>query len=339
MVRLATPYPAHHGRCRLGSLPIAPGTIAGLYQGDGSWSITSKRNGRGVTHGVRLSLAMRDDDPTPFAAYEALRRWTGAPVGWLRHNREYRVNEWHVDAAREVADLCGFFTTHPVIAPRAWGQLNAAREAALILAEWSGGRKRPGRLPEAARLRLRELQDAIPDRAPATSPLPAAPTMALVSAAYLGDTLAGLVAAEGYLGLRTRRGKFSPVFALPQRIDNGALLTGLRDRLGIGTVTDRLAGRRGSPSVVWRVERIAECAELAGLLRRHPLPAASPKAAQLDLWTAALGVRDLVTGGGRRHGASASPDLAALYEALRAAKRYGGPRLLCECPQPAEAVA
>jgi hypothetical protein len=36
---------------------------------------------------------------------------------------------------------------------------------------------------------------------------------------------------------------------------------------------------------------------------------------------------DLVT-----DGASASPEIVSLYRALRDAKRYAGPRLLCECP-------
>ena len=41
---------------------------------------------------------------------------------------------------------------------------------------------------------------------------------------------------------------------------------------------------------------------------------------------------DLVTDGRRRRGASASPEIVSLYRALRDAKRYAGPRLLCECP-------
>ena len=90
----------------------------------------------------------------------------------------------------------------------------------------------------------------------------------------------------------------------------------------------------GSPAYQLVVEREDDVDELVRLLRVHPLPEASPKAAQLDAWAELIALRRGVLTSGARGDLGRSGAVAALVAELRDAKRYAGPRSLCTCPTP-----
>lgn len=190
-------------------------------------------------------------------------------------------------------------------------------------------------MPLADQARLLELRELTPVRGASVERLPTAPTAELASDTHWGWHLSGFVAAEGHVSLRDAASKFAPQFTVVQRVDNIPLLEAYRDRLAIGTIRVRPAGRGINQMAEWSVTRIGDCAVLVDYLTRFPLPACSPKAAQVEVWAGALAVRAKVTDGGRRHGARASSELAEAYQRLRAMKEYKGPRLLCDCRQPA----
>lgn len=331
-MRILSPFPPHHTRCRLGSSYLEPGQIAGILDGDGAFTLLRRRSSVGIRIRPQIALVMRDDDPTPLAVWESIRRRRGAPLGYLLRSTTARRHEWRVDRLDDVVELSEWLARYPLISPRGYRQLSIVREVSLILlaARIPGGGMR--RLPLADQARLLELRDVIPARGGPSEPLPASPVVDSVSAEHLGWGLAGLIAAEGYLSLRSVRSKFAPHFSLGQRIDNIALLEGFRDRLGIGEIRVQPArSARSGAMASWSVTRLADCRRLIDQLRTFPIPVCSPKAEQFEVWAAALDLRERVTDGGRRHGASTSAGLAQAAERLHLMKRYSGRRLLCHC--------
>jgi hypothetical protein len=326
-----SPYPVHHTRCRLGATHLEPGQIAGILDGDGAFTLLRRRSESGIRIRPQIALAMRDDDPTPLAVWASIRARRGAPIGFFLRSEAHRRHEWRVDRLIDVVELTEWLARYPLISPRGYRQLSMVREVALILlaARVPGGGAR--RLPAADAARLAEIRELIPARHSPAVQLPPAPTAASASAEHRGWLLSGLLAADGSIALRNERSKFAPSLSLVQRIDNLAVLELFRGDLGAGEIRVRPARGQGAPLAVWEVTRLDDCARLVAHLRAYPLPACSPKARQLDLFAAALDVRARSTDGGRRHGARASAELASLAAALREAKVYRGPRLLCEC--------
>ena len=147
---------------------------------------------------------------------------------------------------------------------------------------------------------------------------------------------AGFVAAEGLLGTHTFGGRRRrPFFAMTQRDDNLQLLRFLRERLGLGRVHP-VPVKVGHPASVFTVTRTADLETLARVLRADPLPDASPKARQFDLWAelisltrATYRIRWPDTSGADRLAAATASELGDM-------KRYGGRASLCDCrPEPA----
>jgi hypothetical protein len=334
-VRILSPYPDHHFLCRPGSTRLEPGQIAGILDGDGSFTLLRRRSTAGIRIRPQIALVMRDDDPTPLSVWASIKARRGRPMGVLLRSRTQRRHEWRVDRLDEVVELADWLARHPLLSPRGYRQLAMVREVSLILlaARIPGGGMR--RLPIADQARLLEIRALIPARGQPVGRQPSSPVADLVSMEHRGWVLAGLVAAEGSFSLRNEHSKFAPRFELSQRIDNVALLESLRDELGIGTLRVRPGRTARSGDVArWVVSRLGECRRLVDQLRQFPIPISSPKAGQFDCWAAALDIRDQVTAGGRRHGASGSTSLAAAAAELRAMKTYRGPRLLCDCPEP-----
>ncbi len=279
----------------------------------------------------------RVDDPTPLAVHASLASYVGRPLGHLRaSDRKYH---WRAASLADVQAVVRFLDRHPLLSPRGAAQLEVVREAGFILAAARERRGAAVPLDPAELRRLGELRAAIParERVSASLPLPAAARDA--DDRRLGSYFAGFVAAEGCFGVQrdgTRR--VTPWFALTQRVDNLALLEHLRDRLGIGRI-QRIPVTVGSPAVQLVVEREDDIDRLIGQLRVHPLPATSPKAAQLDAWAEVIAVRRAVIATQRRGSLGRSEAVGALVDELHAAKRYQGRRPLCACPRQERADA
>ena len=333
MIRLASPFPTWHSRCPLGSATLAPAQIAGILDGDGSFALDVSRGSDGrVRARPRVGLFMRDDDPTPFAVWQTIRTRRGRAIGRISWTPPYRRNAWTVESIDEVVALTDWLADTPPISPRGYRQFASLRETALILGQAARGSRR-GRVvvPNGDRARIAELQAGMPRREPAYAPLPAAPTMLDSTEEAFGWGLSGLIAAEGYFGVKSERGRYAPVFALSQRIDNRELLVGICERVRIGTVEETPATLRSCPQSWWIVRRQDDCLALVAHLRRYPLPPSSPKARQLPLWAEALGIH---TTRSRLRRVADKARLAELHALVKEAKGYAGPRLLCACPAP-----
>jgi hypothetical protein len=333
-MRLLSPYPDHHVLCRVGGTSLEPGQIAGILDGDGAFTLLRRRSASGIRIRPQIALAMRDDDPLPLAVWASVKARRGAAMGVMLRSNTYRRHEWRVDRLDEVVELSNWLSRHPLLSPRGYRQLSIVREVALILltARVPGGGTR--RLPLADQARLLELRELIPARGQDVTRMPPSPVAALASPEHRGWVLAGLIAAEGSFSLRNEHSKLAPAFSLSQRIDNIALLEMYRDQLGIGDIRLRPArSPRAGQMAIWTISRLGDCGTLAEALRDYPVPVASPKAAQVDVWIEALDQRRRLTAERPRQRVAMSPILVDLAERLRAAKRYAGPRLLCECGQ------
>lgn len=313
MAVMASPYPAHHSLCPLGSLSIPEPQLLGILEGDAT--VTLRRTSSGFRPSIRI--AARDDDVTPFALWATVARARGSALGRLRRRADYRRNEWLVDDPADVIELAewlGGTVPHP---PRLGSLLGLARQGALELLTVSAasGPTRPD-LNGLAR-QVRATNRGLVTLAPSDDLRRAADE-------HIAWLFSGLFGADGHLALRNRQARFAPVAVVSQRDDNAALLDLLAKRIALGEI------HRQGRQLYWRVSRLEDCRELLGLLREYPLPLSSPRRRQLDVWGRALSLRD------RRP--SRSVALATLYDALREAKRYSGPRLLCSCPMPAQAT-
>ncbi len=312
---LSSPFPPHHRTCRPAGEIIAPGTIAGILDGDGSFFLAR----RGDRYVPGIWLGMRDDDPLPFAVATSLAVRLGRPVGRMRHlehRGRHGRNVFAVQAIDDLLAVTAFLARYPVLSPKGAVRLAAVREATLRLADSRPGPGRPA--PIADKVRLRALADALEtgSLAPDSS---AARLGGHASDAYVADYFAGLVAAEGTFGIHSPGHSFRLTAALGQRDWNRPVLDLLRERLGLGHVWS--VGRRMDALVI---ASAIDWAHLVELLRAHPIPSASPKAEQAALWIEAVGVRRALGPG--------APDLAGLRARLMGLKAYRGPRLLCECP-------
>lgn len=320
------------GRLPLRARAPPSGTIAGLLDGDASLALLARGSGERLRYVPSVAYAVRDDDPTPVWAWASLAALRGgAPVGRVRHYAAARDLGWWLSSVPDVLALTGFLARAPLLSPRGWRQVTAVREAALILSDGRPRRSATEPLAPAEVARLRELRESIPRADGAmTQPLPLPAVFAGVDDRYLGAYLAGFIAAEGSLELRSAGSHHHrPLFRLTQRVDNLELLAALRDRLGIG----RLAGvavARGAPAWQWVVDGLEGIDLLVGLLREHPLPAGSPKARVFEAWAEAVGVRRHVRLTQARGGLRRDPDLARLAAEVRAVRAYGGPWRCCE---------
>ena len=319
--------PPWHRSCRA-DVPIAPDTIAGILDGDGSLGLVGRR-GRQVP---AVSLSMRDDDPTPIAVARSLAAFVGRPLGGVYHHGGR--HHWRVGSLADVSAVIAFLERHRPLSPRGALQLRAIAEAAAILRSIRArrGARAPLTVDEADR--LAGLRASIPGRGPVSEPLPLPATTETADLRTLHDYFAGFAAAEGCFETRSAGSHHArPVFRLTQRVDNLGLLEHLRDRLGIGRIAP-VSVTVGSPAYQLVVEREDDVDELVRLLRVHPLPEASPKAAQLDAWAELIALRRGVLTSGARGDLGRSGAVAALVAELRDAKRYAGPSSLCACPTP-----
>lgn len=333
-MKIESPFPPEHSRCRLGSSYLEPGQIAGLLDGDGAFTLLRRLSPGGARVRPQVALAMRDDDPTPFAVWASIAAWRGRPMGSLYRSATHRRHEWRVERLDDLADLTDWLARHPLLSPRGQLRFSAIREATLILmaSRLPGGGSR--RLPAADLARLTTLRASLPVRGDRVDRLPSSPVAPLASANHRGWALSGLIAAEGSFSLRSERSKLAPEFSLSQRIDNVTLLEAYRDEMRIGTIRLRPARASSNALAAWVVSRIDDCAQLVDRLRAYPLPQASPKAEQFNVWAFALHLRAIVTDDGRRHGASSSDALRRARVVLQTLKKYAGPRLLCSCGRP-----
>lgn len=319
--------PPWHRSCRA-DVPIAPDTIAGILDGDGSLTLVGRR-GRQVP---AVSLSMRDDDPTPLAVARSLEAFVGRPLGGVYHHGGR--HHWRVGSLADVSAVIGFLERHRPLSPRGALQLAAIAEATAILRSIRARRGARAPLTAAEAGRLAELRASIPGRGPVSEPLPLPATTATADLRTLHSYLAGFAAAEACFETRSSGSHHArPVFRLTQRVDNVELLEHLRDRLGIGRIAP-VSVRVGSPAFQLVVEREDDVDELVALFRAHPLPESSPKAAQLDAWAELIAIRRGVITSGARGDLGRSAAVAALAAGLRDAKRYAGPRSLCTCPTP-----
>ena len=311
MARLTSPFPDHHTSCpdALANLPVA--LLLGIFDGDGTISFARRANGAVQP---KVTVASRDDDATPFAFALGLTHARGAPLGWLRRRAELRRNEWVVDDPAEVLEFATWLTAAQPLAPRTLSVLGPVVQAASILVG-ADGVPSPDATHELARM-------AGPARhlARNAAPLPAPSSLTAASDDRLGWELAGLLSSDGYLALRNRAARFAPVASISQRTDNEVLLKLLRERLGLGDLV--VQGRQ----VSLRITRHEDLRRLIALLRTHPIPPAAPRRRQFEIWAGAVALR------GTRP--SRDPEIVAVCDALRRAKRYAGPRLLCSCQAP-----
>jgi hypothetical protein len=304
------------------------GSIAGILDGDGSLTLVGRR-GRQVP---AVSLSMRDDDPTPIAVARSLAAFVGRPLGGVYHHGGR--HQWRAGSLADVGAVIGFLERHRLLSPRGALQLAAIAEAAAILCSIRArrGARAPLTADEAAR--LDELRESIPGRGSVSGPLALPATTEVVDLRTLGAFFAGFAAAEGCFETRSSGTHHArPVLRLTQRVDNLALLEQFRDRLGFGRIAP-VSVTVGSPAFQLVVEREDDVDALVALLRAHPLPESSPKAAQLDAWAELIALRRGVITNGPRGDLGRSAAVAALVAELRGAKRYTGPRTLCTCPTP-----
>lgn len=316
----------HRPGCPYSHVLLAPGTIAGVLDGDGSFSLVARGEGERRRYVPHVSYVVRDDDPTPLWAARSVAELRGAPLGQVHHYPSQRDLGWWVGSVPDVVALAGFLTRAPLLSPRGWRQLAAVREAALLLADGRPRRNATEPLHPAEVERLRELHASIP-RADGSlvEPLPLPAVFDAVDDRYLGAYLAGFIAAEGCFELRSYGSHFhAAVFRLTQRIDNLALLEAFRDRLGIGRLND-VPVTKGSPAVQWVVDDRLGIERLVELLRSHPLPPGSPKARTLEPLTEAIAVRRHIRLTRPRGALRTDPDLRRLGDEIRAIRRYGGP--------------
>jgi hypothetical protein len=309
---------------------LAPGTVAGLLDGDGSLALLPRGTGERRRYVPQVSYVVRDDDPTPMWVAISVAQLRGASVGQVRHLVAARDLGWWVGSVADVVAVTGFLTRAPLLSPRGWRQLSAVREAALVLADGRPYRSATEPLAPADIARLRELRATIP-RADGsmTEPLPLPPVFAAVDDRYVGAYLAGLAAAEGCFELRSSGTHYYvPVFRLTQRVDNRALLEALCERIGIGRLA-AVAVTKGAPAWQWVVDDRQGTGRLIEILREHPLPPGSPKARVFDAWTEAVAVRHYVRLGRARGSLRADPDLARLGRQIREIRRYRGPWACC----------
>lgn len=287
---------------------LPPMQIAGLLDGDAT--IVVSRLGGSPSPRPRIVVATRDDDPTPFALWSSIHQLRGSPLGWLRRRAERRRNEWVIDDPRQIIELTDWLASTPLLAPRSEYLIDLARAASTILLGREAG-------TAAGDAELATLVAASREASRSAQPLPAPPQLESASDEQIAWSLSGMIAADGSLALRNRKAHFAPVRALSQRSDNRALLQAYVNRLGLGDLIEQ------GTQVSLRVTRLDDCRCLADIVRRHPLPASSPRSRQFDVWMSAMAMR------GTRPGSSA--DMSAAFENLRRAKRYAGPRLLCSC--------
>ena len=228
----------------VGSTILRPSQVAGILEGDGGFTLLRRRaGGGGVRVRPQIALLMRDDDPTPLAVWTSIGSWAGHPVGLCFRSPHLRRHEWRVDRLADVVFVTEVLVRHPFLSPRGYRNLATLREIALILAAArapGGGAKR---MPLADQARLLELRELTPVRGASVERLPTAPTAELASDTHWGWHLSGFVAAEGHVSLRDAASKFAPQFTVVQRVDNIPLLEAYRDRLAIGTIRVRPAGR------------------------------------------------------------------------------------------------
>jgi hypothetical protein len=316
--------PPWHVACRADIL-VPPDTIAGILDGDGCLTLV-RRVGRPVPV---VALSMRDDDPTPIAVARSVAAYVGRSIGHITHRG--RVWHWRVTAVADIGELVRFVERHPLLSPRGAANLAAIGAATAILRSVHGRTGRHGPLSplEATRLEETWRLTGLRDRPGLAKPLPD------VAAATSDDRLhawfAGFVAAEGLLGTQTVGGRRRrPLFAVTQRDDNLPLLLFLRERLGLGRVHP-VPVKVGHPASVLTVTRTADLETIARILRADPLPDASPKAGQFDLWAELVSLTRATyrtrwpdTSGVDRLAAATASQLADM-------KRYGGRASLCDC--------
>ena len=185
------------------------------------------------------------------------------------------------------------------------------------------------------RLRIFEVRDvamaSIDQRAGAKDPSLTRPSddrtrCWAASGQHLRGVAIGLIATNGYIGIRDARSRYAPVLHVTQSTVNRQLLEQVRDATGIGLI--EAAGRRGG-LVAWSIRRRRDADRLMALLAEEPLPPSSPKCRQLALWSQAWLLR-----GDRSLGRldAGRPDLDALAESLCAAKTRAPRTFLCSCP-------
>jgi hypothetical protein len=261
-----------------------------------------------------VTVGARDDDAIPFALAVSIASHRGQAIGWTRRRADLRRNEWVVDAPADLIDLVAWLrAVAPPLAPRLTTLLPIVEAAAALL-------RGPSPVPAADLTALARRAGDITSHA---APLPAPTALESASDERIWWEVSGLLAADGHLAIRDRHARFAPMAIVSQRTDNLALLQAVHERTGIGDLAVR------ATQATWRVARAADVAVLAERLREHPLPLASRKRSQLEIWTSAVAMKTT--------GRSARSRLADAADALRRARRYDGPRLLCGCDEAAPA--
>ncbi len=319
MPRLESPFPPHHRRCLLGSTILDPSVVAGLLDGDGAVGL--EHVGR-TSGGVRLrpyvSLASPDDDPTPFAAWMAVRSATGRNLGSIYWDPRRRRNAWRVKRLREVIEFLEWLRDYPPLTPHLIRRTREVHDVALALLEGRGSRA-------ATQLALRERSSgAGPQLRHDASPFPGYWS---VSDRHLRGVIVGLIATDGYFAIKNARSRYAPVFSLPQRQEAAGLLEAIRSRMDLGEVEQVTVRSGSSGQIAWVVRRRADAGRLIEFLEEFPLPPTSPTAAQLRIWTRAWLAREERQATRLRE----SRPLAVLYAEIRQAKLHGPHAMLCSC--------
>jgi hypothetical protein len=320
MAWMDSPYPENHVQCRVGASLLPFSQLVGYLEGEAT--IAVRRFSHDGWPRPRIIVSARDDDATPFAAWRTMAAAAGRPIGGIRRMAEQRRNVWQTSDPIDVIAFLTFLSQGRPLLARTMMLIPIALNAAGELAEVESPvspriRERLGRLAAEYRAAVRADQVATPVEADWSD------------RADLRWWLSGLFAADGYLGLRDRRGAFAPEAQLSQAAINRDGLVRIQQSLGLGQLRAQRA-RSGREQWTWKIRDRDDCLEWASILDCHPMPNASPRFSQLQPWTQALRTRsDFDTNDGPLARAGALEDL---YVQLRATKRYAGARLLCSCP-------
>lgn len=305
MQRLESPFPPHHRRCLVGGTLLAPSVVAGLLDGDGFAGVERVRTPSGIVR-LRpyLGIGARDDDATPFAVSRTVHASLGRPLGAILWDPRRQRNVWRVTRVRDLVEVIDWLGQHPPLGLGFRLRIIEARDVAMASIDQRAGAKDPS------------LTRGSDDRTRCWA----------ASEKHLRGVAVGLIATNGYIGIRDRRSRYAPVFHVTQSTGNRHLLEQVRDATGVGLI--ETAGRRGG-LVAWTIRKRREADRLMALLAEEPLPPSSPKCRQLVIWSQAWLLR-----GDRSRGRldAGRPDLDVLVEDLRAAKSRAPRTFLCSCP-------
>jgi hypothetical protein len=304
MQRLESPFPPHHRRCLVGGTLLAPSVVAGLLDGDGFAGVERVTTPGTVRLRPYLGIGARDDDATPFAVFRTVHASLGRPLGAIFWDPRRQRNVWRVTRVRDLVEVIDWLGQHPPLGLGLRLRILEVRDVAMASIHQRGGTDDPS------------LTRSSVDRTRSWAP----------SGQHFRGVAVGLIATNGYIGIRDSRSRYAAVLHVAQSTGNRHLLEQVRDATGIGTI--EAASRRGG-LVAWAIRRRRDADRLMALLAEEPLPPSSPKCRQLVLWSQAWLLR-----GDRSLGRldAGRPDLDVLVEGLRAAKRRAPRTLLCSCP-------